>query len=194
MNTDRLDEFYWNYRKDAKHAKVWKVFGIIFILLHGQAAVEREFSVNSKLLVENLQEKILVASRFVYSSIQSDANHFSELFLSPDWNKVFGQQECDHQLYLEEQRKLDAKSDKAKNRKAVEEEISKVKCKWKLLNKCIQAVSLKADILATEAEVKHNFTLLAKSNVQTKDLQKWWKREKVVWPSACFEKKLKFME
>ena len=42
---------------------------------------------------------------------------------------MFGQQECDHQLYLEEQRKLDAKSDKAKERNAVEEEISKVKCK-----------------------------------------------------------------
>ena len=84
MNTDRLDEFYWNYMKDAKHKKVWKILRIIFTLLHGQAAVERGFSVNSKLLVENLQEKTLVASDFVYSSVKSDANHFSELFLPPD--------------------------------------------------------------------------------------------------------------
>ena len=49
MNTDRLDEFYWNYIKDAKHAKVWEVFGIIFMLSHGQAAVDIGFSVNSKL-------------------------------------------------------------------------------------------------------------------------------------------------
>ena len=54
MNTDRLDEFYWNYIKDAK---VWKIFRIVFALSHGQAAIERGFSVNSKLLVENLQEK-----------------------------------------------------------------------------------------------------------------------------------------
>ena len=26
INADRLDEFYWNYMKDAKHSKVWKVF------------------------------------------------------------------------------------------------------------------------------------------------------------------------
>ena len=63
-----------------KNAKVWDVFRIIFTLLHGQAAVERGFSVNSKLLVENLQEKTLLASRFVYSSVKSDANRFSELF------------------------------------------------------------------------------------------------------------------
>ena len=127
MNTDRLDEFYWNYMKDAKHSKVWKVLTIIFTLFHGQAAVERGFSVNSELLVENLQKKTLVASRFVYSSVKSNANHFSELSFIP-----------------------------------VEDKICEVKCKRKLLNKSIQALSLEADKLATEAEVKHNFTLLAK--------------------------------
>ena len=84
MNTDRLDEFYWNYMKDAKHPKVWEVFRFIFTLSHDQAAVKRGFSINSELLVENLQEKTLVASRFGYSSVKSDANHFSELFLPPD--------------------------------------------------------------------------------------------------------------
>ena len=69
-----------------------------------------------------------------------------------------------YQLYLEEQRKLRSKSDKAKKRKAVEDEIRKVKCKRKLLNKSIQAMSLEAVKSATQAEVRHNFTLLAKSN------------------------------
>ena len=69
--------------KDAEHSKVWEVFRIIFTLLHDQAAVKRGFSVNSTLLVENLQEKTLVASRFVYNSVKSDANHFSELSFTP---------------------------------------------------------------------------------------------------------------
>ena len=30
MNAGRLDEFYWNYMEDAKHAKVWEVFRFIF--------------------------------------------------------------------------------------------------------------------------------------------------------------------
>ena len=34
---------------------------------------------NSELLVVNLQEKTLAKSRFVYSSVKSDANQFSEL-------------------------------------------------------------------------------------------------------------------
>ena len=83
MNTNRLDEFCWNYMEDVKHAKVWEIFRNIFPLSHGQAAVERGFSVNSELLVENLQEETLVASRFVYSSVKIDANHFSELSFTP---------------------------------------------------------------------------------------------------------------
>ena len=90
MNTDRLDEFYWNYMKDAKHSKVWEVFRIVFTFLHGQAAVERGFSVNSKLLVENLQEKTLVSNRFVYSGVKRDANHFSELSFTPTETKCSG--------------------------------------------------------------------------------------------------------
>ena len=57
-----------------------------------------------------------------------------------------------YQLYLKEQRKLHAKSDKAKKRKAVEDEIHEVECKRKLLDKSIQAISLEADKLAAEAE------------------------------------------
>ena len=99
MNTARLDECYWNYMKDAKHLKVWEVFRIIFTLLHGQAAVERGFSVNSELLVENLQEKTLGASRFACSSVKSDANHFSELFFTPQTEtKCLGSKNA-YQLY-----------------------------------------------------------------------------------------------
>ena len=48
MNTDRLDKFYLNCMKDAKHTKMWEIFRIIFLLLHGQAAVERGCSVNGE--------------------------------------------------------------------------------------------------------------------------------------------------
>ena len=69
-----------------------------------------------------------------------------------------------YQLYLEKQRELHAKSDKAIKRKAIEDEICKAECKRKLLNKSIQAMNLETDKSATEAEVKHNFALLARSN------------------------------
>ena len=100
-----------------------------------------------------------------------------------------------YQLYLEEQRKLHAKSDKAKKRKAVENEVREVECKRKLLNKSIQAMSLEADKLATEAEVKHNFILLAKSNAFRLKIRESEENEKKFYDQVrVLKKKLKFME
>ena len=41
------------------------------IFSHGQASVESGFSINSSIMVENLQEESLVAQRFVYDSVNS---------------------------------------------------------------------------------------------------------------------------
>ena len=98
----------------------------------------------------------------MYSSVKSDANHFSELSFTPRLKRNFRTARMRYQSYLEQQRKLHALSDTAKKRKAVEDEICEVKCKRNLLNKSIQVMSLEADKLATEGEVKHNFTLLGK--------------------------------
>ena len=72
------------------------------MLLRGQATVERGFSVNSELLVKNLQEKILVLSYFVYSSVKSDANHFSELSFASRLKLNAWAARMRYQLYLEE--------------------------------------------------------------------------------------------
>ena len=73
----------------------------------------------------------------MYSSVKSDANHFSEFSFTPRLKRNVQEARMRYQLYLEEQRKLHAKSDKAKKRKAAEDEICKVDCKRKLLNKSI---------------------------------------------------------
>ena len=70
-------------------------------------------------------------------------------FFYPQTETICSGSKNAYQLYLEEQWKLHVKSDKAKKWKAVKDEICEVKCKRKLLNKSIQAMSLKADKLAT---------------------------------------------
>ena len=50
---------------------MWKVVGDLQILSHGQASVERGFSVNEQLEVENLQERSFFAQRLVQDHVQS---------------------------------------------------------------------------------------------------------------------------
>ena len=53
----RLDSFFVDLMHgNARYRKCWTIFKIVFSLSHGQADVERGFSVNKELLVENLQQ------------------------------------------------------------------------------------------------------------------------------------------
>jgi len=59
---DRLDTFLHS-RMAANYPKTWSVCEIALFLSHGQASVERGFSVNKELVVENQSEQTLAARK-----------------------------------------------------------------------------------------------------------------------------------
>ena len=62
FDTDCLDEFYMRYLKGTIcYETLTSVIQLILVLSHGQAAVERGFSLNDKLLVENMKPESLIA-------------------------------------------------------------------------------------------------------------------------------------
>ena len=67
---ERIDTFLGNYLIENKlYKEMWHVVKKLLIISHGQATVERGFSINSELIVENMAEKSVVAQRQVYDGI-----------------------------------------------------------------------------------------------------------------------------
>ena len=63
---NRLDSFLWKYMgSDSNYKSIWSIVKIILVLSHGQATVERGFSENKMLLVENLDMESLIAQRLI---------------------------------------------------------------------------------------------------------------------------------
>ena len=74
-----LDKFLGTYINRKKFDKLWNICKLTLTLSHGQAVVERGFSVNKEILVENLQQKSLINQRMVYdysSDIWGLLSHF----------------------------------------------------------------------------------------------------------------------
>ena len=66
FDSDCLDEFYMRYLKGTICYKtLTSVIQLILVLSHGQAAVELGFSLNDKLLVENMKPESLIAQRCI---------------------------------------------------------------------------------------------------------------------------------
>ena len=67
---DRLDAVLHNILEQEKAHVTLKLFvQLMLTLFHGNAAVERSFSINKECLVENLLEDSLVAQRVVYDAV-----------------------------------------------------------------------------------------------------------------------------
>ena len=68
---DRVDTLFFECMANESYKSLFSVVKLILILSHGQATVERGFSVNKEVEVENLKEHTLVAQRIVCDHVNS---------------------------------------------------------------------------------------------------------------------------
>ena len=66
VSMQRLDKFYGEFlHKNQQYKSMWKIFIFIFALSHGQSQVERGFSINKEIVIENLHSSSLSVQRIV---------------------------------------------------------------------------------------------------------------------------------
>ena len=64
QETGRLDSFFMTELCGRKEfQQLWELLKVLLTLSHGQAAIERGFSTNKEVMVENLKTHSLVAQR-----------------------------------------------------------------------------------------------------------------------------------
>jgi hypothetical protein len=69
MREDHLET--WYYENMNRNTKVWEVVKVLLLLSHGQAAVERGFSVNKNVSVHSLTEQHLIDLRVIKDHLNS---------------------------------------------------------------------------------------------------------------------------
>ena len=155
----RLDTFLGNYMQDhIQFAKLWDIFKMLLTISHGQASVERGYSVNKDMLIENLHEKTVVALRTVHDSISTLEDHFTKLPLTPAMKRHVMSATMRYGQYLDEQKKKSLNEQQRKKRKGVQLSIRAAERKKSKVDTSIDILGKEADDLAKSAEAKHDFT------------------------------------
>ena len=68
---NRLDKLmYFTLADQKEFSELWAVVQILLLLSHGQATVERGFSVNKNVTTENLSKESLIAQRLIIDNIR----------------------------------------------------------------------------------------------------------------------------
>ena len=126
-----LDAFYgqWLHR-NPKFSSLWKVMIFIFTFSYGQSQIERGFSINKSLLVENMHEKSICAQPLVSDFVKSSNKELHEIEIE---NELILSCKTAHRKYkidLEDAASSSTNDEKSRKREMILDETEGVK--WKL--------------------------------------------------------------
>ena len=124
---------------------------MLLTIWHGQASVEPGYSVNKDILIENIQEKTVIALRTIYGSVSGTDGHFSEMLLTPKLTRHMKSVRMRYNQYLEDTRVAWNNEEKGKKHKAVQETIHEVETKKHKVECSIEILRKDADELAKKA-------------------------------------------
>ena len=124
---------------------------IILTLSRGQASVEKGFSINKSILVENLTETSLISQRIVLDQWRS--KHFE---VGKNLRKSVTSARGNYQIVLDDQRRKKVNNKKGLERKSFQEKIDIVRAKKSMLEKAVVSLSQDADKYAMYVESKVN--------------------------------------
>jgi len=150
--------------RNESYSKLWNVVKMLLVLSHGQATVERGFSINKQVETDNLTEQSLVAKRTIcdYVNFVRGIEHVDVTDKKLILAATAARQK--YSAYLNELRVKEANDAQSKKRKGLQEDLEQLKTKKRRLQKEAEALEKEADDLAAQAEQKHDFVCITKSN------------------------------
>ena len=141
---------------------------MIFTLSHGQSSIERGFSFNKQILVENLKERSLITLCRIEDHMTSCGESPHEIQITRDMLQHVKQANHRYKEELLHQRKEKENDQKLLKRKIIDDEIKAIKTKRHILQSEVETLSSEADLLALKAEKRSNFDYLKESNQKKK--------------------------
>ena len=160
---DRVDTLFFECMANESYKDLFSVVKLILILSHGQATVERGFSINKEVEVENLKEHTLVAQRIVCDHVNSVGGVLKvELSKSLLLSVKMSRQR--YEKYLDQEKQKKKTEQERSKRKCVLEEIDEIKKKKKRIDAEIKSLNETADELCTKAEATAKLTFVTQAN------------------------------
>nr|XP_054593289.1 uncharacterized protein LOC129160142 [Nothobranchius furzeri] len=165
----RLDVFLRDALNQT-YPELWSFLQHLLLLSHGQATVERGFSVNREVEACNIKEETIEAQRLVCDQVRA-CGGFLKVPLTKELLASVASARTRYRIYLEEERQKREGAMRGLKRKALEDELEQLKKKKEILRVMCVSLQKDADQLAEQAENKPS-TLMAQMITKSNTLRK----------------------
>ena len=120
---DRLDTFFFSMSAIKKYVNLAFVIKIILTLSHGQAAVERSFSINKSVVDVNMKEESIVARKTIKNHMLSNDVQPDMIEISNKMINFYRSARQKYEIHKEREAEKKKKKDKLIQQQILEEEI-----------------------------------------------------------------------
>jgi hypothetical protein len=169
-----VDNFLYKHIKiSLKLCKLWELMKTLLILSHGQASVERGFSVNKEILSTNLGKKSMIAQRIVTDAVKAELNgnvhNIDELNISPKMITSCSAARMRYATFTKSAQEIKLREDTLKRKMALDSDLLMTSNKRAKLESRKDRLIEEANSLARDAEEKSSFKILSDSNTLRKE-------------------------
>lgn len=148
---------------NQRMAPLWNVMKNLLLLSHGQATVERGFSVNRQIETENMIEQTVVSERLVCDHLKGIGG-LKNIEVTKEMLTYCSSARQKYSLYLDSKREEKLNAEKLAKRKHVLDTIDELKTKRKRIERDIESLTQSADKFAEKAEETGQLDFVTKSN------------------------------
>ena len=149
---NRLDELYYEVAGSReKYAKLWGVVKTLLLLSHGQASVERGFSVNKLVSVVNLSEHNLIARRLIKDHI-AHVGGVLNVVLSKELLSCVQSSRLAWQMQKDKEKEENKKKQNDQKRERLEDELQVLRKRKKTVEEEISNFNFSADKLSEDGQ------------------------------------------
>ena len=158
---DRLDSSWSEIlQMQVEYQDLWLTMQLHLTLSHGQATVERGFSVNKEVLTPNLQEVSLQAIGLVHSSVLAQNIKVADFVITEALLSSCSHASNRCNMYLMDKKEEKEKTEKGRKRKALEEDLIAAKKERLELEKVSKKLLDTADKKAKDTKKKKDGTVM----------------------------------
>ena len=150
--------------------RLWALVSQLLLLSHGQASVERGFSINKQMERANLCEETFIAQRLVNDHVKAVGGVLG-VALTKELLASCSAARSRYAAFLEKMQQERLSSAESNKRKSTVDEIDVLRSKRSRLESDIKDLTSCADNFAVRAEQDRDFGLVTKSNAMRKSAQ-----------------------
>lgn len=163
IKDERVDSLLASLLKESNFRKLWELVKCLLVLSHGQASVERGFSVNKEMMQQNFKERSVTAQRIIYDHIKK-CGGVMKVTIDQELRNAARQASSNYRTEQRKQQEAEKKKEKEDANKALNDEISVLQAKRRRIIE--DSVVLKDSIekLMDRAEKEQNLHHVTKAN------------------------------